>query len=373
MYFFLLSFLIGFALIMLLPFLFLRKTKDKKINPYLFILFAIAGVQRFISGLIYLKIIENDINPFYKNLLYIYLMVIVHYLFFKNLLSNKTSFLNDVKLFLIGIVIILIIVFFKVDRGLNRIIFLVYSSIYFGTILKIIVSKLYDKKNKKELIQFESIKNWVLIMFGHATITYLIANYLFLIHTNESAKPILMEFNKYSSIIWVIIIIYILRHPNILYGNEFILQEINHSIIGDINIWGNKKTQITAKNDLELERRIRPEIERMLFEIKKFEDNLLLNFKHVPNLKELSLDLKYPETHIKYIFKYYCNFSFTEYHKALKIRYALQLIKSGYLEHKTIDSLWVECLFNSRMTFYNNFKKITGYSVSTYNATTSGT
>jgi hypothetical protein len=42
------------------------------------------------------------------------------------------------------------------------------------------------------------------------------------------------------------------------------------------------------------------------------------------------------------------------------------LIKSGYLDFKTIDSLWAECLFNSRMTFYNNFKAITGYSVSAY-------
>jgi AraC-like DNA-binding protein len=368
MYLSLLSLLIGFALIMLLPILFLRKRTDKNINPYLFILFAIGGVQRFLSGLISLEIIGNDANPFQKNLYFVYIVIIVHYLFFKNLLSKKTSFLNDAKLFLIGILIVFLLVFFNVDRRVHQIVFLIYSSIYLGIILKIIVTQLFNKKNKKELIQFNSIKNWVLIMFGHATFTYLIANYLFIVYINESAKPILIEYNKYSSVIWIVIIAYILKNPNILYGSKLLLQKINSSNVGDINIWKNKKTKITAKNDLELERRILPKIERMLYKIRKLEDSLFLNFQHVPSLKELSLELKYPETHIKYIFKYFSNFTYSEYQNALKIQYALQLIKNGYLESKTIDALSEKCLFNSRMNFYNNFKKITGYSVSSYNA-----
>jgi len=40
----------------------------------------------------------------------------------------------------------------------------------------------------------------------------------------------------------------------------------------------------------------------------------------------------------------------------------MRLITNGYLEYKTIDSLSLECGFNSRITFFNNFKKLNGIS-----------
>ena len=40
----------------------------------------------------------------------------------------------------------------------------------------------------------------------------------------------------------------------------------------------------------------------------------------------------------------------------------MRLIKDGYLENKTIDSLSLEFGFNSPITFFNNFKKLNGIS-----------
>ena len=68
-----------------------------------------------------------------------------------------------------------------------------------------------------------------------------------------------------------------------------------------------------------------------------------------------------------YIFKYYNNYSHSEYVTVLKIKYSIQLIEMGYLNSHTIDSLSEKCLFNSRITFYNNFLKLVGYSTTEYN------
>jgi AraC-like DNA-binding protein len=366
----LISLLVGFVVIILVPILFLRKRTDQIINPYLFLLFAFGGGQRFINGLVVFEIIKIESNPLEKKLWVIYIMIALHYLFFKNLFLKKTSLLNDLKFLIVPLFLIILVEVFDFDNTIRQIIFFVYSTFHLVLIISMIFSRLFNEKNKKERFHFDSIKNWVLIMFILTAFKYVFANFLFNAHLGDSTSLIKTEYFKYSSFIWIIIIIYIFRNPVILYGNQFLIKKIDKITLGDIKIWKKSKTLITAKHDLELERRVRPEIERMLSEIKMFEDNLIQNFKQIPSLKELSAELKYPESHIKYIFKYYSYFSFYEYQNALKIKYATQLIKSGYLELKTIDSLWAECLFVSRMTFYNNFKKLTGYSVSAYKANT---
>jgi AraC-like DNA-binding protein len=366
MFFSLLSFLTGFVLILLLPILFLRKRTDKNINPYLFILFGIVGIQRFLDGLIFFKVIELDFNPFDNKGWLIFLITNVHYLFFKNLLSKRTTYLYDFTIFSIAFLIFAFLEIFEISRPKYFIVFNIYSTVFVFLMARIIFREVFNKKNQKELEHFKSIKNWTLIMFGLTLSKYIFANFFIYIHLNDPINQIKMEYYSLTNFVWIFIIIYIFRNPVILYGNQFLLKKINKSNVGDIKFWENNKTLSTLKSDLELERRIKPDLERILFEIKKFEDNLSQNFKHVPSLKELSLELQFPESHLKYIFKYYCYFSFGEYQNALKIKYAIRLIKSGYLERKTIDSLWTECLFNSRMTFYNNFKNITGYSVSAY-------
>lgn len=82
----------------------------------------------------------------------------------------------------------------------------------------------------------------------------------------------------------------------------------------------------------------------------------------VPSLKSLSFMLDCPQSHVKYLFKYYGNFSFGEYVNVLRINYTITLISKGYLLTHTIDSLSKKTFFVSGNTFYLNFKKLTGES-----------
>ncbi|MDH4404057.1 MAG: AraC family transcriptional regulator [Flavobacterium sp.] len=172
------------------------------------------------------------------------------------------------------------------------------------------------------------------------------------------------QFNNLTSFIWIAIIYYLLMNPINLYGEEVLLKKLNNSKIEEIQIWKTIKKIRTEAIDLDVEKKIVPNLEKVLFDINTFEANLYKNFEKLPTLKEFCLILGHPQSHIKYIFKYYCSHSYSEYLTILKIKYSIQLIEDGYLKLHTIDSLSKKCLFESRITFFNNFKKNVGYSPS---------
>ena len=80
----------------------------------------------------------------------------------------------------------------------------------------------------------------------------------------------------------------------------------------------------------------------------------------------LSLQLSIPKSHLTYLFTYHSQSRGNDYINLIKVLKSQRLIKAGYLEDKTIDSLAQECNFNSRITFFKNFKKIMGSNPSEY-------
>lgn len=361
-----LSFFVGFALLLLIPILVFNRKIDKKINVYFFCILLISAIQRFWHGLGVFEIITTTRNSKDISLYLTYFIPPIFYLFFENLLFKRSSLKKDLMLFCIALIIVIVSKTFDSSREINQIVFLVYSTTYLFFLIKIIYKYIFIKKNMEAYLYYKSIKIWSLIMFTLFFLIYLFANFTFNLYINASQNIILNEFYKLSSIIWLFIIIYLLINPIILYGEQLLLKVIAKPEIGVLKIWRNSKINITEKADLYLENIVKPNIEGLLFSIKKFEDDLFNNFQHIPNLKDLSLLLGYPQSHIKYVFKYYNNHSIGEYYNVLKIKYALKLIHDDFLVRETIDSLSIKCLFGNRSTFYKNFKKHTGYSVTDY-------
>jgi AraC-like DNA-binding protein len=230
---------------------------------------------------------------------------------------------------------------------------------------------MHNKKNLKDTIHFNSIKNWAFIMFIIILINYIFPNYLIIINSVEVKNDILDQFYNFTSFIWLFIVIYLLKNPAILHGEAIFIDIINKSSIEDIQIWQKNKIYITEKEDIEIEKKVKNNIEKIIFSIRAYEIELLQNFSQLPTLKEFSFKLEYPQSHVKYIFKYFSHLSYSDYQNILKVKYAMKLIKDGYLESRTIESMAVKCHFTSRSAFYRNFKKFTGYSPSEYQADTS--
>lgn len=363
----LLSFCIGFILLLLTPILFYNYSAHKKSNSYFFIIIMFAGILRCFHGLEVMGFLEPLKNPTIKNLPFMLFITPIYYLFFENMVSKKTTLKKDISLIAIALIMFITSSVFNFGRANNNIIFIFYSTIYLIFISKSILTFFANKKNILELKIRRTIKNWILIMFTLFVIMYLlVCLYVFNYFFHKVPDSILNTLYNRSSIVWLIIIFYLLINPEVLYGDQLLLKKINTPKLEEIPIWKSTKNKATDSTDVDVEKMVLTNLEFILFNIKNFEKEIFNNYNVFPSLKEWSITLKYPQSHLKYIFKYYTIYSFSEYQNALKIKHALQLIKNGYLDNHTIESLSIECLFTSRSTFFKNFKKLTGYSTTDY-------
>ena len=363
-----LSFIVGLALLVLVFSVFFSRKNDKNLNIYSLLILASAGIQRFLQGVEEFKLIDSFKNPFVDNFLHQFFMLVFAYLFFDNLLFKKTPVKKVILHLVFPTLFVLVHSFFNLDPGLIKLVFFLFSSLYVLMPGLLIWKFIYKRKNYKELIHFQTIKNWTYFTFGIYFSFYLIFNYVFVNNPQTIGTGYFVQFYQITALIWLFMVIYILKNPVILYGQQLLLKNISTSSKEELVVWRSIKLEPTEAEDLELEKKVKPKVDEIIFAIKKYEEKLLQDLVEVPTLKELAFELDYPQSHLKYVFNYYSFCSFSEYQNNLKIKYALKLIKAGYLDTRTIDSLATRCLFANRRTFYRNFNKWVGFTPTEYQA-----
>jgi AraC-like DNA-binding protein len=361
-----LSFIVGLALLVLVFSVFFSRKNDKNLNIYSLLILASAGIQRFLQGIEEFKLIDSFKNPFVDNFLHQFYMLVFAYLFFDNLLFKKTPVKKVILHLVFPTLFVLVYSLFNLNPGLIKLVFFLFSSLYVLLPGLLIWKFIYKRKNYKELIHFQTIKNWTYFTFGIYFSFYLIYNYVFVNNPQTIGTGYFIQFYQITALIWLFMIIYILKNPVILYGQQLLLKNISTSSKEELVVWRSIKLEPTEAEDLELEKKVKPKVDEIIFAIKKHEEKLLQDLVEVPTLKELAFELDYPQSHLKYVFNYYSYCSFSEYQNNLKIKYALKLIKDGYLDTRTIDSLATRCLFANRRTFYRNFNKWVGFTPTEY-------
>ena len=363
-----LSFIVGLALLVLVFSVLFNRKNDKNLNIYSLLILASAGIQRFLQGIEEFKLIDSFKNPFVDNFLHQFFMLVFAYLFFDNLLFKKTPVKKVILHLVFPTLFVLVYSLFNLNPGLIKLVFFLFSSLYVLLPGLLIWKFIYKRKNYKELIHFQTIKNWTYFTFGIYFSFYLIYNYVFVNNPQTIGTGYFIQFYQITALIWLFMIIYILKNPVILYGQQLLLKNISTSSKEELVVWRSIKLEPTEAEDLELEKKVKSKVDEIIFAIKKYEDKLLQELVEVPTLKELAFELDYPQSHLKYVFNYFSFCSFSEYQNNLKIKYALKLIKAGYLDTRTIDSLATRCLFANRRTFYRNFNKWVGFTPTEYQA-----
>jgi AraC-like DNA-binding protein len=363
-----LSFIVGLALLVLVSSVFFSRKNDKNLNIYSLLILASAGIQRFLQGIEEFKLIDSFKNPFVDNFLHQFFMLVFAYLFFDNLLFKKTPVKKVILHLVFPTLFVLVYSLFNLNPGLIKLVFFLFSSLYVILPGLLIWKFIYKRKNYKELIHFQTIKNWTYFTFGIYFSFYLIFNYVFVNNPQTIGTGYFIQFYQFTALIWLFMIIYILKNPVILYGQQLLLKNISTSSKEELVVWRSIKLEPTEAEDLELEKKVKSKVDEIIFAIKKYEEKLLQDLVEVPTLKELAFELDYPQSHLKYVFNYFSFCSFSEYQNNLKIKYALKLIKAGYLDTRTIDSLATRCLFANRRTFYRNFNKWVGFTPTEYQA-----
>ena len=364
----LLSFIVGFASLLLVFSVLLTRQKSGKLNIYFLLALGVVGIQHILIGLEVFELIDSFKNPFADNFTHQFFMLVFYYLFFDNLLLKKTPVRKVILHLIFPIVFVLGSTLFPLNFDIIKVVFFLFSTGYVILSGHLVWKYLYKRKNYKELIQYQSVKSWALLTYSAYFIVYALINYIVITNHQETESVHFDQFYKISPFILVFLIIYIFMNPVILYGEQLLLKNINTSTKEELVVWSSIKLGPTEAEDLELEKKVKSKVDEIMFAIKKYEEKLLQDLVEVPTLKELAFELDYPQSHLKYVFNYYSFCSFSEYQNNLKIKYALKLIKAGYLDTRTIDSLATRCLFANRRTFYRNFNKWVGFTPTEYQA-----
>ncbi len=360
------SFLVGFALLLLVFFVLINRQKDKKLNLYFLIIIGVFGMNRFLLGVEEFNLIDSFKSPIKDNFMHQFFTVVVSYLFFDNLLFKVTPFKKVIPHFIFPAVFVLGTVLFPLNFLVIKVVFFLFSTVYVVFPGFLVWKYLYQRKNYKDRIHYQSIKDLALLSYSVYFIFYVVYNYMFLTNPQQTGSGHFDQFYMISSWGLLFLIIYIFRNPVILYGEQLLLKNLTNTSKEEVVAWRSIKLEPTEQEDLDVEKKVKHKVEAIIFAIKKFEEELLEEFVELPSLKELAFKLDYPQSHLKYVFNYYSFCTFGEYQNNLKIKFALKLIKAGYLDTRTIDSLATRCLFANKRTFYRNFKKWVGYTPSEY-------
>jgi AraC-like DNA-binding protein len=361
-----LSFIVGIALLVLVFSVLINRQKGKMLNIYLLLALAACGIQHVLIGVEKFGLIASFKSPLKDDFYHHFFILVLTYLFYDNLLNKTTPFKKVILHLIFPILFTLFCVLFSPNFLIIKVILFLFDSLYVFMMGLLIWKHVYKRKNYKELIHYQSIRTWALFTYSIVIIFYFIFNFVLITTPLKNQNGYLLRYYDALFPIWVFFIFYILKNPVILYGEQLLLKNLKKANPEEVVAWRSSKLEPTEAEDLELEKKVKSKVDEIIFAIKKYEEKLLQDLVEVPTLKELAFELDYPQSHLKYVFNYYSFCSYSEYQNNLKIKYALKLIKSGYLDTRTIDSLATRCLFANRRTFYRNFNKWVGFTPTEY-------
>lgn len=361
----LLSFFVGGMLLLLVGASLFDAKRNHLSNFFFFAILVIAGVQRVAFGLDEFGELGSFANPFTQSLLFAYFVPPIYFFFFRSLLLVHTP--RKVVLLHFGLALFLVLLGlgFKWEKG---VVFLVYSTIYYGSLIFMLYTYFWKRKNQMELKHLKVIRIWGYTMLGVFTLLYFFSNFVYGRGIESTYTEVLGQYYAITSPLWLLIAFYLLKNPQILFGILRLMEHINPALAEEILIWRVKKQGPTNEADQGVENQIEGRVEALIFSLKKMEQGLAEELLEVPSLKTLAFRLDCPQSHLKYLFKYYGNFTYGEYANVLKVNFAISLIRKEYLLKHTIDALSKKALFQSGNTFYLNFKKLTGESPSEFHA-----
>jgi AraC-like DNA-binding protein len=291
-------------------------------------------------------------------------------LFFKRIMVKNFMFRKELLHFIFPTLLLLINYWF-VNFKTFAAVYTVYSIIYI-IMLFLKVKTFFYTKDKTILGQMNKnvIKTWLILMLFIAVSSSLYSTIIVFSDTHN--QIIITNYLKYSSLLWFIPLYYLFSNPNIIFGEEYLLKKLKKIRPQEHLIWNAKPLKNIVDIDKKLYNSVFNRINTIIIGIQNLEKSVPIISKKALNTKIIAEELNIPKRHVDLIFKYYCHYSVKDYSNLIKINYALTLINEGYLNEYTVEALGEKCLFMSRFTFSQNFKKFVGTSVREYTYAVAG-
>jgi hypothetical protein len=170
------SFIVGLALLLLVFFVLINRQKDKKLNLYFLIIIGVFGMNRFLLGVEEFNLIDSFKSPIKDNFMHQFFTVVVSYLFFDNLLFKVTPFKKVIPHFIFPAVFVLGTVLFPFNFLVIKVVFFLFSTVYVVFPGFLVWKYLYQRKNYKDRIHYQSIKDLALLSYSVYFIFYVVYN-----------------------------------------------------------------------------------------------------------------------------------------------------------------------------------------------------
>jgi AraC-like DNA-binding protein len=226
---------------------------------------------------------------------------------------------------------------------------------------------LVDSRKMLRFSNFNSIRLWVFILIGMYTIGSIRIIVIFSFELIYNKEAIAVGYPYVSSVFYLIMLVVLFLHPEILYGLQ--RERISIPIFNVASaenprlptfVWRTQPKAIHNKLDLALAVKF---IERMAEITRKLESKVALQaIVKDPNINAIVLaeKLDIPRTYIHFLFKYHSDISFVRYRSKIRVHYAIEKMKDDFLSKNTMDALARECGFASYNPFYTAFKSEMG-------------
>lgn len=355
------SLLVGFLCFFAGLLMLFNQKPSRTTNVYLIIMLLLAGIQRFINGIEILGLTQVTYSPLKIRLVAVFMVVPVHYLFYRRLLQVHTTIKGELLHFILPTIFLFISFFIK----LHNYTYPIFSSAYLLAVLILVNRNLKIKKRSiLEKGNYERIKTLTLLMTLISISLFISSNYF--LFSDPQIGVNLNDFYRLSSLLWLGVVIYIFNNPVFIFGEEKLVKNIQANKPQEFLIWSSKPLKSIEQRDQQVYDKISNKIAAIILKVQKLQKSQTALSTITFTATALAKEAKIPRSHVELIFKYHCHYSINDFSNLVKINYAVMLINKGYLETYTIDSLGKQCLFNSRFTFAANFKKFMGVSVSDF-------
>lgn len=218
-------------------------------------------------------------------------------------------------------------------------------------------------KNKNES-QCKTIYKWANFIYLEIIIITISPLLLYCFKDLKEMKEMESIYQSITSAILMIVSCKIVCCPEMFYGYTILKDKISKNQqttlkFDSIWIYSDKVTPNKIQ-DVTLKSKIDPKLVGYLNQIEDIIHQNSFFIRSDVKIKNLSLQLNIPMSHLNYIFKYHSKVTFIELKNIIKIHYATTLIQEDYLKSNTLNCLSKEVGFISYDPFYRNFKKITG-------------
>lgn len=358
------SLLVGFLCLFVVVLMLFNPKPNRKTNVYLVIILFIAGIQRFVNAIEVLHFTTLTYSPLKLRLTIAFFIVPLYYLFFRRLILVNNNLKKELSHFILPTLFVLFDML-VVNYKISYYFYLAFSCCYFGGIVWLVIGLLKTKnRSMYQEGSYNTIRTWTLFM-SLTTFTMLFFSNYYLFSSPKSNIN-LNDFYRYTSLLWLGALLYIFKNPVIIFGEYNLMKNILTSEPQTFLVWNRKPLKAIEEKDKILYKNVSNKIDDIILNIQKLQKSAIAITSFSFTADTLAKELKIPRSHIELVFKYYSNYSVSDFTNLVKINYAVLLINEEYLDNYTIEHLGEVCLFNSRFTFSKNFKKFMGLSVSDY-------